>query len=185
MPLHVPPLSADEVRSFLAEHTDAESSVADWATTLGQGSPGRALGFLPEGDDMGPLEQLRRRAFDIVMAATSPDVSAGYSAAICFPPAGARKLIDLFSFVEEWLRDLAAVAAGADHVVFNRDALSKLQQHVASGAIAPVDVTAGFSAVERAREFARGNVNPQLVVSGLVRELRQALLSGQTLTGVR
>jgi len=53
---------------------------------------------------MGPLEKLRRRAFDIVMAATSTDVSAGYSSAISFPPAGARKLIDLFSDRSLFLR---------------------------------------------------------------------------------
>lgn len=183
VPLHVPPLSQDEVRGFLTEHTDAESRVIDWATGLGQGSPGRALSFLPDGDGLGPLELLRRRAYDIVVSATSKEPAAGYSLAISFPPAGARKLIDLFSFVEEWLRDLAAVAAGADHLVFNRDALPKLQQHVASGAFEAVDVTDAFLSVESARELARGNVNPQLVVSGLVRDLRRALHHSHLVSG--
>ena len=183
VPLHVPPLSQDEVRGFLTEHTDAESKVIDWATGLGQGSPGRALSFLPDGDGLGPLELLRRRAYDIVVSATSKQPAAGYSLAISFPPAGARKLIDLFSFVEEWLRDLAAVTAGADHLVFNRDALPKLQRHVASGAFKAVDVTDAFLSVERARELARGNVNPQLVVSGLVRDLRSALHRSHLVSG--
>jgi DNA polymerase III subunit delta' len=183
VPLHVPSLSGQEVSDFLSEHADVDAKVGKWAATLGQGSPGRALGFLNDGDELGPLESLRRRAFDIVVAATSADVSAGYGTAIAFPPAGARKLLDLFSFVEEWLRDLAAVAAGADDLVFNRDALVRLRKHVASCDIAAVDVTDGFPAVERARELARGNVNPQLVVSGLVRELRRSLHDTHRLAG--
>ena len=176
VPMHVPPLRRDEVRSFLAEHARIDAKLADWAADLGQGSPGRALAFLPDDDELGPLESLRRGAFELVVAATSKEVSAGYAVAIGFPPAGARRLIDLFTFVEEWLRDLAAAAAGADHLVINRDALARLKKHVDAASIAAVRVPEGFPAVERARELARGNVNPQLVVSGLVRDLRRALL---------
>lgn len=92
-----------------------------------------------------------------------------------FPPAGARTLIDLFNFVEEWLRDLAATAAGADALVIHRDALPRLQQYVSERSIEAVCVADAFAAVERARELARGNVNPQLVVSGLIRELRSTI----------
>lgn len=180
VPLHVPPLSRDEVRAFLTEHAAIDPATARWAADLAQGSPGRALAFLPEDDELGPLEGLRRGAFDLVVAATSKDVSAGYAVAIGFPPSGARRLIDLFTFVEEWLRDLAAAAAGADQLVINRDALDRLRKHVDAAQIAAVRVPEGFTAVERARELARGNVNPQLVVSGLVRDLRRALLPPTT-----
>ena len=175
VPLHVPPLSRDDVRGFLEEHVEGEPKVMEWAAHLSQGSPGRAMAFLPDEGEPGPLEGLRRRAFDLVVAATATDIGAGYTLAISFPPAGARRLIDLFSFVEEWLRDLAAAAVGADHLVFNFDALAQLKQHVDAASISASDVPRGFPAVERARELARGNVNPQLVVSGLVRDLRRAL----------
>ena len=55
---------------------------------------------------------MRRRAYEIVVAAMAESPAAGYQVAIGFPPAGARSLLELFSFVEEWLRDLAAVATG-------------------------------------------------------------------------
>ena len=174
VPLLVGPLPHAEVRTFLQAHTDVEEKVADWAATLSHGSPGRALGFLPDDGELGPLESLRRRALDLVTAATG-DASAGYSVAISFPPAGARRLIDLFSFVEEWLRDLGATAAGAESLVFNQDALPRLREHAQKASISAADVATAFSAVERARELARGNVNPQLIVSGLLRDLRGSL----------
>jgi DNA polymerase-3 subunit delta' len=176
VPLHVPPLSHEEVLTFLNDHARVDRTTAEWAAKLGQGSPGRALAFLPDEDDLGPLEELRRKAFKIVQAATSADAAEGYRLAMDFPPSRARSLIDLFTFVEEWLRDLAAAAAGADDVVINHDALASLKKHVDAASIAAVRVPEGFPAVERARELARGNVNPQLVVSGLVRDLRRALL---------
>jgi hypothetical protein len=110
------------------------------------------------------------------MAATAKRVSTGYGVALGFPPAGARKLLPLFTFVEEWLRDLAATAADADDLVFNRDTLERLKRHVSEAGIRAVDVPIAFSQVETARELARGNVNPQLVVTGLVRDLRAALV---------
>ena len=75
-----------------------------------------------------------------------------------------------------WLRDLAVATAGADKLIINYDALTRLKKHANEAGIPPSRVPSAFPAVERARELARGNVNPQLVVSGLVRDLRQVLL---------
>ena len=183
VPLHVPPLSFDEVRTFLREHAEVDEKVASWAARLGQGSPGRALAFLPDDGDLGPLEKLRRRAYDIVVAAMAPGAADGYELAISFPPAGARGFLELFAFVEEWLRDLAAVAAGAGDAVFNHDARARLEKHLADTGTPAVDVAAAFTSVERARALARGNVNPQLVVSALVRDLRPAFRRGSPLAG--
>jgi DNA polymerase III subunit delta' len=183
VPLHVGPLSHADVKGFLLHHAHVEEDVAEWAATLAQGSPGRALGFLPDEGEPGPLEALRRKAFDLVVAATASDVSTGYGMAISYPSARARRLVELFSFVEEWLRDLGATAAGAHEEVFNRDALPRLQEHLRKASISAVDVPAAFAVVERARELARGNVNPQLVVSGLLRDLRRTLTSAPTLAG--
>jgi hypothetical protein len=131
-----------------------------------------------------PLKQWEgRKAFDLAAASLSSDVASGYQAALGYAPAGARSLIDLFGFVEEWIRDLGAVAAGADVVVFNHDARDHLRSLVRSKRVAAVDVPAAFARIETARELARGNVNPQLVVSGLVRDLRSTL--GSAPAGVR
>ena len=176
VPVQVPALDPDEVSRFLREELELDPTTAQWAASLGAGSLGRTLGFLPDGDEPGPLEVLRRRAFKLVEGAVSDGGSAGYGIALAFPPAGARRLVDLFAFVEEWLRDLGAVAAGASDRVFNHDAIELLSSLVESSAILAADVPRALPAVERARELARGNVNPQLVVSGLIRDLRHALM---------
>jgi len=147
---------------------------------LSQGSPGRALGFLPVADERGPLDRLRRRAYELVTAALKPGAAVGYGLALGYPPAGARGLVDLFDFVEEWLRDLAAVAAGAPGTVLNHDALAELEKRVREAGIAPFSAADAFASVERARELAWANVNPQLVVVGLIRDLRAALHGGVT-----
>jgi hypothetical protein len=163
------------VAAFLREEASAQAKEADWAAGLSQGSIGRALGFLPDGDETGPLEALRRRALDIVGAAVGARASAAHALALEFPPAGARTLVELFGFVEEWLRDLAAATTGARERVINRDSLADLDRLTAKGDLTPYQVAIAFSHVERARELAVANVNPQLVIGGLVRDLRRSL----------
>ena len=173
--MHLGPLHFAEVVGFLETHAEVSGETAAWAARLSQGSPGRALGFLPEDDEKGPLDRLRRRAYELVAAALSPGAADGYGVALGFPPAGARGLVDLFDYVEEWLRDLAAVASGATDAVLNQDAASELERRVRESGIEPFAVAEAFGAVEGARELARANVNPQLVVGGLVRDLSVAL----------
>jgi DNA polymerase-3 subunit delta' len=175
VPLHLAPLPRETVSDFLQRQAKIDAETASWAAGLSQGSPGRGLGFLPDGDERGPLDKLRRRAYEIVAAALGPGVSEGYGLALDFPPAGARGLVDLFEFVEEWLRDLAAVASGAVAAVLNHDAASELERRVRETKVAPFAAAEAFGSVERARELARANVNPQLVVGGLIRDLRVAI----------
>ena len=177
VPYHLTGLAEKAVADFLRRARGVDDETAAWAAALAQGSIGRALGFLPEDGDKGPLETLRRRAYEIVAAATASGPAEGYALALAFPPAGARGLVDLFAFVEEWLRDLAAVAAGNDARALNRDAVQALARRIAEAGLTAFEVTRAFASVERARELAYGNVNPQLVVSGLVRDLRGVLTS--------
>jgi hypothetical protein len=144
---------------------------------------GRAVGFLPDEEGMGPLEALRQRALEIVFAATAKQRATAHRVALGFPPTKARALIDLFAFVEEWLRDLAAIAAGARDQIFNQDTEGRLAAHVAEAGIEAVDIPIAFSKVESARELARGNVNPQLVMTGLMRDLREALVTRASAVG--
>ena len=173
VPLHLPPPNTDEVEAFLINSMSAEPDVAVWAALLSRGSIGRALGFMPDGGEKGPLEVLRRKAYALVDAALTNGQAVGYSVALSYSPAGARKLTDLFVFVEEWLRDIGAVACGAGDAVFNHDARARLEEIVSHSAIAPSDLTLAISAVEEARVLARGNVNPQLVISGLIRSIQR------------
>ena len=119
VPLHLSPLPVEMVARFI-ESEGAEPELASWAAHLGMGSIGRALGFLPAEEKAGPLEAMRQRALGIMEAALAPGRGASYAQAVSFSASGARSLVELFSFVEEWLRDVAAVAAGAEHQVLNR-----------------------------------------------------------------
>jgi DNA polymerase-3 subunit delta' len=175
VPLHLSPLPRERVEAFLRRHRDLDEKTARWAAELGQGAIGRALGFLPDGDDPAPLEKLRKEALGLVDAALADGVAPGYARALEQSSSKARKLVPLFSFVEEWLRDVSAVAAGAEDRVLNRDAVDHLRRAVERAGVEPADAASALTAAESAREQARGNVNPQLVVSGLVRELRSAL----------
>lgn len=176
VPLHVGPLPTATVESFLREHAGVDAEDAARAAPLGQGSIGRALGFLSRDGDA-PLAQLRTKALAIVEAATARDPSVGHVVALGYPTNLARTLIELFAFVEELLRDLGAVAVGAEDGVFHRDLVDELRRLAERAGVAAVDVPVAFSKVERARELARGNVNPQLVVTGLIHDLRAALVS--------
>ena len=52
LPIHVPGLPKEELLAFLERHTDADEADRRRAASLGQGSVGRALGFLPDdGED--------------------------------------------------------------------------------------------------------------------------------------
>lgn len=140
------------------------------------------MGFLSDGEDLGPLEAIRRQAFRLVEAALSEGYAAGFTAALGFAPAGARSLIPLFDAVEGWLRDLAAVASGAEDSVLSRDAVAPLRKMASDAAVSAGGIAAVLPVLEEARELARGNVNPQLIVSGLLRRLRRALRPSRSRT---
>jgi DNA polymerase-3 subunit delta' len=175
VPLHLAPLTQGDVASFLATRCDVDEKTARWAASLGQGAIGRALGFLTDGDELGRLESLRQDAFALLEAALSDGPGAAFAAALAQSSSGARKLIDLFAFLEDWLRDLAAVAAGVEDRLISEDAGTRLRETVARLSLSPAAVTSAYPALEEARELARGNVNPQLIVSRLLTRIRRSL----------
>lgn len=175
VPLHLAPLPREVVAAFLREHRGVDERTAAWAAGLSQGSIGRGLGFLGDGNEPGALEAQRREALALVEAALAEDRSAGFIHALDQSASGARSLVALFAFVEEWLRDLAAVAAGAEERVLSQDVLPHLRKLVNERGVHPSAAADALPALEEARELARGNVNPQLIVAGLVRRLRKSL----------
>jgi len=175
--LHVAALGTDLVDIFLSKNTDADRGTIKWACELSQGSIGRALGFLPDGQEEGALESLRRQALALIEVAVVRDPGEGYELSLSYPSTGARSLIPLCTFIEEWLRDLGAIVSGAGDRVFNFDERSHLQELVARTSIRGSEIVLALTEVEQARELARGNVNPQLIINGLVRNLRRRLIA--------
>lgn len=174
--LHLAPLPDARVEGWLRAHTGAPPEAVERAALLGSGSIGRALGFLPEGEEDGPLDQTRKSALRLVNAALSPRDGDRFQEALGFKASGARGLMELLSFVELWLRDLAAAAAGAEGAIRNRDVAAWIVRKARERGIHPSGPGRALASVERAREEAAGNVNPQLVLTGLMLGMHRALV---------
>jgi len=176
--IHLPPLSSGEVHEFLLDEAQVDEDTASRAAGRAGGSIGRALGFLDEGEDPGPLEQIRRQALELLSAAVSEERGGQAVAALGFKPVGARGLRDLFSFLEESLEELARVASGLPLRGAPEAEARFLQEAVDRWGIQPSYLPPALEHVDRARVLAEGNVNPQLVIFGLLHELRRELVRG-------
>lgn len=177
VPLLIKPLPLASVQSFLEAHGH-EPEAAATAARLSAGSIGRALGFVAsggEGGEPGPLEASRRVAFNIVRAALSERRGPAFRAALEQKTSDARNLIGVLAAVEIWFRDLAAVVAGVpDHAV-NQDGVAWLTRRADETGVTLDSVTRALSRIDEAALQARGNVNPQLLVAGLVSDVRALL----------
>lgn len=184
--LHLPPLSPSEVTRFLKEIARVDPDEAEKAGVLSQGSIGRALGFLEDGGEPGALQQLRLQAFEIVTAALTETPATAFQLAGGFPSVRARALMDLLSFVEEVLRELAVEVSGGTRggdpgtPKRFREALRRHTLHPTAAALA-------IRHVNNARTMASGNVNPQLVIFGLAYDLGKELRASHpaSLVGIR
>lgn len=177
VPLHVLGLKREEVEAFLVEVAEVDATRARPAASLARGSIGRALGFLPDADgDPGPLEGLRREAWRLLEASMTARGGEAFGVALGYGPAGARGLLDLFSLLDGWIRDLAAVSSGAAESAVNEDAVDLLEAAVRKWGIHPAAAAGALDVVQEAREHAQGNVNPQLIIVGLLSGLRDRLV---------
>jgi DNA polymerase III subunit delta' len=80
-----------------------------------------------------------------------------------------------FELCALWLRDLAAVAAGAEEVVFNRDRLEKLRAQ--AGGLDPALARRGAELVQETRRGLELNVSEELALEALFFRL-EALFAG-------
>ena len=174
VPLHVGPLPGESVRHFLEKEAGVDAATAERVSILADGSIGRALGYLPDDQGVVPLEELRLRALELVRASLSPRRGDAYAVALSFAPTGGRSLVELLDFLDQAIRDVAAVAAGTPEHAVNPEMADLVRG--AGRTPHPTDAAQCFAAVERCRELARGNVNPQLLVAGLTGHLRHNLL---------
>ncbi len=174
--LHLPPLSLGEVTSFLIQVAGIEEEEARRVASASQGAIGRALGFLPDGADPGPFEQTRTAAWELLSGALAPEPVSKFQAASTFKPTGARGLMELLSFLEECLRDLAMAASGGGTDGWQPEESKAVAEALARKAIHPTSVVLALRKVAEARVMASGNVNPQLLIFGLLHDLERELL---------
>ena len=180
VPLHVGSLPHEDVRRFLEQQAGVEPAVSERAARSGSGSIGRALGFLPGEDGPGPLERTRSRALELLRVSLSARREEAFALALSFSPTGARQLTEMLDFLDEAIRDLATVTAGVPERAANPNVVELLGR-IGRAEVHPADAARALTLVERAR----GNVNPQLLVTGLTQELRRTLLGQQASAGAR
>jgi DNA polymerase-3 subunit delta' len=183
--VHLPPLTQAEVTEFLVTHAGMDETAAQAAAGFSRGAIGRALGFRKDGDEPGPLEQTRMNALALLAAALAPEPERRIKSSLEFQSTGARGLRDLFNFLEECLGELARTASGAPLEGGSPKETEFLQRAVSRWKIHPSSVPGAVEKVDRARTLAAGNVNPQLVIFGLLHELRHVLTGGRTDPTVR
>ena len=181
LPLRVRPLPLDVVEHTLVQHTGAEPAQARLAARLAQGSIGRALAFQPADGEAGALESLRLEARELLAAATSPQAAARLTAAHRLPPAGARgAFMDTLDFLSVWVRDLAAVAEGADDLVVNQDSIRWLKELAARRRGASSAASAVVHEIEYTRGLTTFNINPQLALAVLLGRIGRHFNNGNS-----
>ena len=176
LPVRVRPLSEDLVADTLQTHLNVEPRLASLVAHLSEGSIGRALAFLPDDGEPGPLEVLRTHARELLEAAVAKTPVDRLAAALATSPAGARgAFADTLDFLAFWIRDLAAIADGAPEMVVNvdsRERLERLITHLNSAASGAPDA---LRSIDIARGMTRSNINPQLTLAWLLKDIGQAL----------
>jgi DNA polymerase-3 subunit delta' len=175
--LHLPPLSKGEVTEFLLSEAHVEEGEARRVGALSKGAIGRALGFLREGGEPGQLEQIRMEALGLLSAALATGGEQAIQATMAFKPVGARGLRHLFDFLEECLAELARTACGLPLDSATPEEAEVFQEAVARWNLHPASLPPAMRRIDEARALAAGNVNPQLVIFGLLHELREELTS--------
>ncbi|HSK20072.1 MAG TPA: hypothetical protein VK912_13050 [Longimicrobiales bacterium] len=176
LPVRVRPLPAATVERFLQKFADAAPLDAQRAARLAQGSIGRAVGFLPNKKDAGPLEEIRAAARALLQASLAGTAAPRMAAALAESPAGARGTFsDTLEHLTLWLRDLAVADAGADQVLINVDATDWLRSMAAKHPGAAAGVPAALRDVEATLQLTQLNINPQLALAGLLRKLHRRL----------
>ncbi|HKW46830.1 MAG TPA: hypothetical protein VJN70_05275 [Gemmatimonadaceae bacterium] len=152
--VRVAPLADREVRTFLADpvvgpylHAEKVKSSVDELIHAAAGAPGRVLAGSVLRDSTAQAQRL-------LDAVTAPDRAALYRAAFSQGSSRARgSFTDSLNALEVLLHDRVRVAATSGN------------NSVASGAAKALEL------VERAKEQAASNVNPQLLTIGLLRDM--------------
>jgi DNA polymerase-3 subunit delta' len=180
LPVRMRQLTEADVAAFLQRYRDLPLARANVIARLSQGSIGRALAFAADADDAGPLEEVRRAARTLLDAVLTGQPSARLQAAHAQAPAGARgNFAPLLEQLALWLRDLAVVVAGAEALVVNVDAIEWLHDSARRLSRGGAGIPSALGAIDEAARLVQFNINPQLAMNALLRELARELAPNQ------
>ncbi len=157
--VRVPPLPYEKVTDFLATQLSLSPEAAQHVASRSGGSIGRALQLKDtEGED---LQELAR---DLVAALLDQSFGARLAAAHRYRPFGARGTFTrVLEEARGLLRDLLAEVTGASAA--DPAAIRPLHAYLD---LDPADFIGALEAIDRARDLADRNVNPQLILVNLV-----------------
>jgi DNA polymerase-3 subunit delta' len=174
LPVRFSRLSQDVVAEYLRAAGCDEGSAGVFAR-LAEGSIGRALGFMPADDGSpGPLDAMRRRA-RAILESTLGGGGDEYLVPLAQPPIRARgDFSTMLAFVCGWLRDLAAVSAGAEASVVNIDSMDWLRRHAHHFADGSA-VGGAIGDVEEVLYLTELNINPQLALRSVIHRIAARL----------
>jgi DNA polymerase III subunit delta' len=183
--IHLPGLPPEQVARFLVQHGEVDEEDAGKAARLSSGSIGRALGFVPVEPDRedGPLESVRKEAFRLLRDALESRPGSRFARALQYGSSGARGLREHFAALEIWIRDLAAASAGHPEEILNQGAMEWLRRTAGDLSLDPARVARAVEHVQEARNQAAGNVNPQLLLFGLLQRLHAEMRGPEGVAG--
>jgi hypothetical protein len=143
------------------------------------------MAFLPVDGEPGPLESARLQALSLLDAALTGGADL-YTRALEQPPAGARGgFASVLGMLTVWLRDVAAVSAGADDAVVNADRLDDLRRRAGIIPDAARRVAGAIPEIERMLPLIASNINPQLALGTLLGALSRQLVPARGAGGRR
>jgi DNA polymerase III subunit delta' len=176
LPVRLAPLRDEEISSYLVDELGLARPEADRIARAAQGSLGRALRLIPRDDPSGEAARNRSRGRDLLLAAISSGEVPRFAVASAQAPAGGRgEFTQELEALGSWLRDLAAVAAGADAHVPDEEALGTLRRAIEQYSIHPLAAATAAERIGPALDLARGNVNPQAIIATLLGQIRRDL----------
>jgi DNA polymerase-3 subunit delta' len=163
----------EETAAFLRDRAGIEPERSARLARRSGGAPGRALRLAAEQEEE---DGLADRAAQLVRTALSGSRSQTLLLAASFPPAGARgDFSSLLDTVETVLRDALAISTGRTDLAIEADTSNRLP---GAAEVPPDRWIAALGRLEKARDAAAGNGNPQAIAAvlllGLARELRPA-----------
>jgi DNA polymerase III subunit delta' len=174
LPVRLSPLRPEQIASFLQASAGVDPERARLLARLGNGSIQGALAFVSRDGEPTRADEIRATALEWIEATVQPDGEHRFGIALRQKPTGARAGFDtLLATMALWLRDLAAVAAGADDQVVGVDAMDRLRR--IARRIRAARIPEAVSLVEEAREDGRINANPQLTLAWLLNRVGHVL----------
>jgi DNA polymerase III subunit delta' len=174
LPVRLPPFDTGAIATFLEQRAGVDAAQAETLARLGRGSIHGALAFLPEDGASARAMDIRRTALAWLDAAVRAEPERRFAAALALKPAGARGAFgETLDAMALWLRDLGAVAAGAEDLVVDLDAVVELRRF--ANAVRHERVPEAIALVEEARDDGRINANPQLTIAWLLGRLAAIL----------